>query len=247
MSGASNILDNGTKRAYAISTTGSDERSVASIESNVVIPVWPSWGGGRVVPVSLGGPQQDPFLLLAHHKHWFDPRDPLRKPFQVSTYVTIFYSCCSCIVMSTHIRLMTFSRQTQMAGKALGLPYVDVEGFSMHPHRGFDILTYIMDGSDGFQHRDSLNKNSRIYRGGTAQFMRTGSGVLHEEFWETKPDARTDIELFQIWINLPAFQKMDEPVIQYIGKATDYPWIEETSKGCASETRWSHVERMLEP
>lgn len=85
MSGASTILDNGTKRVYAISTTGSDERSVALIESNVVIPVWPSWGGGRVVPVSLGGPQQDPFLLLAHHKHWFDPRDPLRKPFQVST------------------------------------------------------------------------------------------------------------------------------------------------------------------
>jgi hypothetical protein len=70
------------KSVHAISTT--NERSVASIESNVIIPVWPSWGGGRVVPVSLGGPQQDPFLLLAHHKHWFDPRDPLRKPFQVS-------------------------------------------------------------------------------------------------------------------------------------------------------------------
>jgi redox-sensitive bicupin YhaK (pirin superfamily) len=118
-----------------------------------------------------------------------------------------------------------------MAGKALGLPYVDVEGFSMHPHRGFDILTYIMDGSDGFQHRDSLNKSSTIYRGGTAQFMRTGSGVLHEEFWETRPDRRTDIELFQLWINLPALHKMDEPVIEYIGKSTDTPWIEETSNG----------------
>lgn len=118
-----------------------------------------------------------------------------------------------------------------MAGKALGLPYVDVEGFSMHPHRGFDILTYILDGSDGFRHRDSLHKNSKIYRGGTAQFMRTGSGVLHEEYWETKPDRRTDIELFQIWINLPASKKMVEPVIQYVGKSTSNPWKEETSNG----------------
>jgi len=115
-----------------------------------------------------------------------------------------------------------------MAGKALGLPYVDVEGFSMHPHRGFDILTYILDGSDGFKHRDSLG-NERIYRGGCAQWMRTGSGVLHEEFWETRPDRRTAIELFQLWINLPASQKFDEPVVQYIGTSTDYPWNEITA------------------
>jgi hypothetical protein len=51
-----------------------------------------------VVPISLGGALQDPFLLLAHHKHWFDPRDPLREPFK-------------------------------NAGKLLGLPYVDVEGY----------------------------------------------------------------------------------------------------------------------
>jgi hypothetical protein len=51
-----------------------------------------------VVPISLGGTLQDPFLLLAHHKHWFDPRDPLREPFK-------------------------------NAGKLLGLPYVDVEGY----------------------------------------------------------------------------------------------------------------------
>ena len=113
-----------------------------------------------------------------------------------------------------------------MAGKALGLPYVDVEGFSMHPHRGFDILTYVLDGSDGFRHRDSLGNQNRIYRGGCLQWMRTGSGVLHEEFWETRPDRRTNIELFQLWINLPASQKFDEPVVHYIGTSTDYPWKE---------------------
>ena len=72
----------------------------------------------------------------------------------------------------------------------------------MHPHRGFDILTYILDGSDGFRHRDSLGGSlcgivgngdtidlhtggSKTYRGGSAQWMRTGAGAQHEEFWET--------------------------------------------------------------
>ena len=54
----------------------------------------------------------------------------------------------------------------------------------MHPHRGFDILTYVLDGSDGFRHRDSMG-GSKVYRGGSAQWMRTGAGAQHEEFWET--------------------------------------------------------------
>ena len=115
-----------------------------------------------------------------------------------------------------------------MVGKALGLPYVDVEGFSMHPHRGIDIWTYILDGSDGFCHRDSLvaeKKDARIYRGGSAQFMRTGAGGMHEEFWETSPTRRTNIELFQLWVNLPARQKMEPAAVTYVGTDTDYPWL----------------------
>jgi quercetin 2,3-dioxygenase len=173
-------------------------RSVVAVDSHVAIPVWPSWAGGRVVPVSLGNALQDPFLLLAHHKHWFDPRDPLRGPFK-------------------------------QAGKLLGLPYVDVEGFSMHPHRGFDIWTYVLDGSDGFRHTDNLNREARVYRGGSCQWMRTGSGVLHEEFWETRPDRRTNIELFQLWVNLGAAQKLDPPAIRYLGQdSATTPWIENT-------------------
>eukprot|EP00980_Cylindrotheca_fusiformis_P007847 scaffold1669_cov129-Cylindrotheca_fusiformis.AAC.58 len=170
-------------------------RSLISVQSHSAIPVWPTWAGGKVVPVSLGGSLQDPFLLLAHHDHWFDPRDPLRGPFKA-------------------------------IGKAVGLPYIDVEGFSMHPHRGFDIFTYILDGSDGFHHKDNLGVTSKLYRGGTCQWMRTGSGVMHEEFWETNPKKRTNIELFQIWVNLNSERKFDQPAIEYIGNNTDHPWIE---------------------
>jgi redox-sensitive bicupin YhaK (pirin superfamily) len=169
-------------------------RSAVSVDSHAAIPVWPSWAGGRVIPMSLGGALQDPFLLLAHHDHWFDPKDPLRQPFKA-------------------------------VGKALGLPYVDVEGFKMHPHRGFDIWTYVLDGSDGFRHRDSLG-GVRTYRGGSAQWMRTGSGVLHEEFWETNPDRRTNIELFQLWVNLPATHKFDPPATRYLGQETESEWLQ---------------------
>ena len=182
-------------------------RSVYTVQSHGAIPVWPSWGGGRVVPMSLmsgdsdGGAidaavMHDPFILLAHHDHWFDPRDPLREPFK-------------------------------KFGQLTGLPYIDVEGFKMHPHRGFDIWTYILDGSDGFLHRDSLGATTKLYKGGTTQFMRTGSGVLHEEFWETSSTRRTNIELYQLWVNLPASHKMDPPSIHYIGHNTEQPWIEQ--------------------
>ena len=49
--------------------------------------------------------------------------------------------------------------------------------------------------------------------------MRTGAGAQHEEFWETSDERRTSIELFQIWINLPASQKFDPPSIRYLGAA----------------------------
>ena len=55
-------------------------RRAGDIQQWPRIPVWPSWAGGRVIPMGL--PNADPFLLVAHHKHWFDPRDPLRGPFR---------------------------------------------------------------------------------------------------------------------------------------------------------------------
>ena len=117
-------------------------RTALAVDEWPAIPVWPSWGGGRVVPMSFDPSVADPFLLLAHHKHSLSPGDPLRGPFKA-------------------------------VGGALGLPYVGDEGFAMHPHRGIDILTYVLDGSDGFRHRDSFGGEC-VYRDGAAQFMRSG-------------------------------------------------------------------------
>ena len=128
-------------------------RTALTVDEWLAIPVWPTWGGGRVIPMSFDPSLADPFLLLAHHKHSFSPGDPLRGPFKA-------------------------------VGGALGLPYVGDEGFAMHPHRGIDILTYVLDGSDGFRHRDSLG-GACVYRGGAAQFMRSGRTAA----WPKCPNA----------------------------------------------------------
>lgn len=98
--------------------------------------------------------------------------------------------------------------------------------------------TYVLDGSDGFRHRDSLG-GERTYRGGTAQWMRSGSGAMHEEFWETRPDRRTNIELFQLWVNLGSDQKLDQPAIRYLGKdSATTDWVEQTVENEGSTVGW---------
>ena len=51
---------------------------------------------------------------------------------------------------------------------------------------------------------------------------------MHEEFWETREDRRTDIELFQIWVNFLVVWKFNLPLVTYIGSGTEDPWIERT-------------------
>mmetsp|Transcript_105324 Transcript_105324/g.339353 ORF Transcript_105324/g.339353 Transcript_105324/m.339353 type:complete len:375 (-) Transcript_105324:562-1686(-) len=75
-----------------------------------------------------------------------------------------------------------------------------------HPHRGFDILSYVKEGRG--RHADSLGNKATVRPGGL-QWMRTGSGVEHAEGGGTPEGANK--HGFQIWINLPAELKMAKP------------------------------------
>jgi len=77
-------------------------------------------------------------------------------------------------------------------------------GFPMHPHRGIETVTYMLEGST--QHRDSLG-NSGLIGPGDVQWMTSGRGILHEEMPRRGPDG--NIYGFQLWVNLPAKLKMD--------------------------------------
>ena len=89
-------------------------------------------------------------------------------------------------------------------GEAIGAPD--------HPHRGFETVTYIVEGSS--QHKDSTG-NSGELKAGWVQWMTAGSGVVHSEMPSddvTKNGGRS--EGFQLWVNLPAKDKMIKPRYQ---------------------------------
>jgi len=78
-----------------------------------------------------------------------------------------------------------------------------IGGFPPHPHRGIETFTYIRKG--GFEHRDQLG-NVKAIRAKDVQWMSTGSGVIHSEM--PLADADEGLHGFQIWVNMPANQKM---------------------------------------
>ncbi len=90
-----------------------------------------------------------------------------------------------------------------------------IRGFPMHPHRGIETVTYMLEGST--QHRDSLG-NSGLIGPGDVQWMTSGRGILHEEMPRRGPNG--NIYGFQLWVNLPSHLKMTEPRYQEVSAAT---------------------------
>src|SRR5512133_2636444 len=90
-----------------------------------------------------------------------------------------------------------------------------IRGFPMHPHRGIETVTYMLEGS--VNHRDSLGNAGQI-GAGDVQWMTSGRGILHEEMPRRSPQG--NIYGFQLWVNLPAARKMDPPRYQEVSSAT---------------------------
>lgn len=78
-------------------------------------------------------------------------------------------------------------------------------GFPWHPHRGIETVTYMLKGS--VEHGDSMG-NAGIIKTGDVQWMTAGNGIIHQEM----PQGGTDgMAGFQLWVNLPASEKMMDP------------------------------------
>jgi quercetin 2,3-dioxygenase len=80
-----------------------------------------------------------------------------------------------------------------------------IAGFPEHPHRGFETITYMLAGS--MRHRDSAGNEGLVTDGGV-QWMTAGRGVIHSEMPEQTEGL---MEGFQLWLNLPAKDKMQAP------------------------------------
>jgi hypothetical protein len=90
------------------------------------------------------------------------------------------------------------------AGEAKGAPD--------HPHRGFETVTYMIDGI--FEHKDSQGNSGRL-KPGDVQWMTAGSGVIHSEMPEKEFSQKGGIlHGFQLWVNLPKKDKMMNPRYQ---------------------------------
>lgn len=98
-----------------------------------------------------------------------------------------------------------------------------VPGFPSHPHRGFETVTYARQGV--IDHSDSLGAAARFGRGDT-QWLTAGRGIVHAEMFPLlDSELPNPAELFQIWLNLPAEDKMAAPHFSMIWDA-DTPRVE---------------------
>ncbi len=99
-------------------------------------------------------------------------------------------------------------------------------GVGVHPHRGFETVTFAMKGE--VEHRDSSGGGGVIYPGGV-QWMTAASGVVHDEFHsEDFSKKGGEFSMVQLWVNLPAELKMSEPKYQGV-EDSSFPRVNEGS------------------
>ena len=113
-----------------------------------------------------------------------------------------------------------FGPRASLAGRQLGNDFAGrdgwrmyhgtrVPGFPAHPHRGFETVTIVRRGL--IDHADSLGAAARFGEG-DVQWLTAGRGIVHAEMFPLlRVDRDNPLELFQIWLNLPAASKMAEP------------------------------------
>lgn len=146
-------------------------------------------------------------ILTNPHKHWVGDGFPVRSLFsygadseQVSPFLLLDH-----------------------AGPHVFEPALQPRGVGTHPHRGFETVTIVYDGE--VAHRDSKGNGGVIGRG-DVQWMTAAGGILHEEFHSqgfTKSGG--PFHMVQLWVNLPAKDKMSEPRYQAITNG-DIPLVE---------------------
>jgi quercetin 2,3-dioxygenase len=95
-----------------------------------------------------------------------------------------------------------------------------IGGFTWHPHRGIETITYMHSGK--IEHGDSMG-NKGLINAGDAQWMTAGNGIIHQEM--PKGEKTGAMWGFQLWANLPASHKMIEPKYRDV-KEADIPEVE---------------------
>lgn len=106
--------------------------------------------------------------------------------------------------------LLDYNAPTKFPGSEL------FKGIGPHPHRGLETVTFVFEGS--LRHGDNVGNDGVIHKG-DIQWMTAGEGILHKEFHEEEwaKNDRT-FHIIQLWVNLPAKDKLTKPSYQSISK-----------------------------
>ncbi len=149
----------------------------------------------KIKPLGFVWETADPFLFCVHHEDKFPKGNEVMGP------------------------------AVSLEGRNIGDDFIIKDGFRMyhgdkipgfpgHPHRGFETVTVVREGL--VDHADSLGAAGR-YGEGDVQWMTAGKGVQHSEMFPLlHRDKDNPMELFQIWLNLPAKKKMSQPYFKML-------------------------------
>lgn len=108
-----------------------------------------------------------------------------------------------------------------------------VPGFPRHPHRGFETVTFVRTGV--LDHADSMGAAAR-YGDGDVQWLTAGGGIQHAEMFPLmRTDAPNPLHLYQIWLNLPARDKMVKPHFAMLWSEKIPRVVERDTKGRITE------------
>jgi quercetin 2,3-dioxygenase len=144
----------------------------------------------RVFPLGFPWQTRDPFLFCVHHDDAYPRGNDAMGP------------------------------DASLAGRDLGMDFAGIDGWRMyhgetvpgfpaHPHRGFETVTVVRRGL--VDHSDSMGATAR-YGHGDVQWLTAGRGIQHSEMMPlVHRDQPNPLELFQIWLNLPAADKLADP------------------------------------
>lgn len=151
----------------------------------------------EIKPIGFHWETKDPFLFCAHHKDAYPQGNDKMGPAY------------------------------GLKGRTLGNDFSSKDGWSMyhgecvpgfpvHPHRGFETITIVLEGY--IDHTDSSGAAGR-YGNGDVQWMTAGKGLQHAEMFPLiNNDKPNQLELFQIWLNLPASKKSVDPYFKMLWK-----------------------------
>src|SRR6266700_3721471 len=182
----------GTAAAAAGTAAGCTTKGTTAMSTNGKAAAGKPAGDAILSVTPLGFPWRthDPFLFCVHHDDHYPRGNP------------------------------QFGPAASLAGRNIGQDFEGIDGWRMyhgelvpgfpqHPHRGFETVTVVRRGL--LDHSDSLGAAAR-YGQGDVQWLTAGGGILHSEMFPLLSQEHPNpLELFQIWLNLPAAKKMVAP------------------------------------